>query len=257
MNIQLDGMNIHYEITGKGNDVLLLHGWGANTQVMQTIADGLSDRLRVCNLDLPGFGESDEPREDDWDVYSYAEFVKKFCEAADIRNPIIIAHSYGGRLAIILSGKKMMKINKMVLAGSAGIRGKRGLLYYTKVYSYKLSKKIIKLIGALSQGTEERMKQKFGSEDYRNANDKMRKVMVRSINEDLTYLLPSVEEPTLLIWGENDDATPVTDGKTMEKLMKDAGLVILPNAGHYVFLDQRGRFIQIVRKFLEKEIGGR
>ncbi len=253
MNITLKGMNVHYEVSGEGKDVIILHGWGANTGVMKPIADGIGGKLKVYNIDLPGFGGSDEPATDDWDIYSYADFVAEFVKETGIVKPIVIAHSYGGRIALILAGKKLIDINKMVLTGCAGIVPKRGPDYYFKVYSYKLSKKIFGLFGGRNV---EKMKKKLGSSDYASASEKMRRVMVRAVNEDLKYLMPEISVPTLLIWGEKDDATPLSDGQTMEKLIPDSGLVVMPGATHFAFLEQSAWFNSIVNNFLQKDMEG-
>jgi len=74
--------------------------------------------------------------------------------------------------------------------------------------------------------------------------------LVKIVNEDLTELLPLVKQEVLLIWGENDDSTPLADGKLMEKLMPDAGLAVMPNAGHYAFLEQPALFCKILDSYL-------
>ncbi|MBQ3054431.1 MAG: alpha/beta hydrolase [Clostridia bacterium] len=218
---------------------------------MKSAQDAFLGKMKVYNIDLPGFGQSDEPVEDNWDIYSYAELIKDFALLLDIDNPVILAHSFGGRIALILAGKKMLDINKMILTGCAGIVPKRGIDYYFKVYTYKLSKKIMKLLG---NKNIEKMKRKLGSEDYAGASEKMRRVMVRAINEDLKYLMPDISVPCLLIWGDKDDATPLSDGQTMEKLIPDAGLVVMEGSGHFAFLEQSGWFGNIIRSFCEKEM---
>ncbi len=254
MQINIDGMNIHYEITGKGSDVLILHGWGTSGALMKPVADVFDNKMRVISLDLPGFGESDEPKTDDYDIYSYSEFVKKFCESVGVENPVIVAHSFGGRIALILAGKNMIKINKMVLTGCAGIKPRRNLVYYVKVYSYKISKKVLNIFDKINPSMLEKFKKKKGSADYAAASDKMRKVLVRTVNEDLKYLLKNISVPTLLVWGEKDDATPLSDGKLMEKLIPDSGLVVMPGSTHYAFLENIGWFANILRSFCSKEM---
>ena len=254
MKIEVKGINVYYEVEGQGKDLLILHGWGTSSQVMKSAALSFEGKMKVYNLDLPGFGNSEEPREDDWNIYTYADFVKEFCEKAGIVNPVILAHSFGGRIALILAGKKMMDINKMILTGCAGIKPKRGLDYYIKVYTYKLGKKFGKLMGKLSPGYEEKLKKKHGSADYAAASNKMRAVMVRTVNEDLKYLLADIKVPCLLVWGEKDDATPLGDGKLMEQLIPDSGLVVMPDSGHYAFLENAAWFGNIVRSFCEKEM---
>lgn len=248
--INIDGINVNYETYGEGRDLLILHGWGANIGAVMPMINAWKDKFKVWALDLPGFGKSDMPRED-WNVYSYADFVKKFVDKTGIETPILVGHSFGGRLCIILAAKKMITPEKIILVDSAGVKPKHGLDYKIKVYSYKLAKKAASVIGIFSKETEEKIKSAFGSADYKNANPIMRNVMVRVVNEDLTYLFDKVEPPALLIWGEKDDATPVSDARIMEEKMHDAGLVVLKNAGHFSYIDKPGEFAVITKNFLE------
>ncbi len=253
MKISVDSININYEVYGEGNDVLVLHGWGADIRAIKPMADALSAKFRVWLVDLPGFGQSDLPGED-WDVYTYADFVKNLTVKLGITNPILIGHSFGGRLSIILAAKKLMTPPKIILIDSAGIKPKRGPDYYCKVYTYKIMKRVAALAGKLSQPLEEKIKGKFGSSDYKNANPLMRRVMVRVVNEDLTYLLKDIDCPTLLFWGEKDDATPLSDAKKMEKFIPDAGIVTVPGGGHYSYIDNFPMFNAVANKFLEKDV---
>lgn len=249
----IDNININYEVYGEGKDVLVLHGWGAEIRTVKPVADALSGKFKVWLVDLPGFGESDEPPEN-WDVYSYADFVKKLTEELEISDPILIGHSFGGRLSIILAAKKMLNPPKIILVDSAGIKPKRGIDYYCKVYTYKIMKHVAALTGKISKSLEDKIKSKFGSSDYKNASQTMRAVFVRVVNEDLTYLLKDIPCPTLLFWGENDDATPLSDAKKMEKLIPDAGIVTVPGGGHYSYLDNFAMFNAVANKFLEKDV---
>ena len=253
MKILVDNININYEVFGEGKDVLVLHGWGADIRAIKPMADALSGKFKVWLVDLPGFGQSDLPS-GDWDVYAYADFVKKFADALEIADPILIGHSFGGRLSIILAAKKIMTPPKIILVDSAGIKPRHGVDYYCKVYTYKIMKRVAALMGKLSKPLEEKIKSRFGSSDYKNANPLMRKVMVRVVNEDLTYLLKDIACPTLLFWGEKDDATPLSDAKKMEKLIPDAGIVTVPGGGHYSYIDNFPLFNAVSNKFLEKDI---
>ncbi|MDE7369928.1 MAG: alpha/beta hydrolase, partial [Muribaculaceae bacterium] len=87
--------------------------------------------------------------------------------------------------------------------------------------------------------------------DYRNSSPKMRAIMSKVVNEDLCHLMPEISAPTLLIWGENDTATPLSDAKKMERLIPDAGLVSFPGCGHYSFLDNPGQFAAVLNSFLK------
>ena len=253
MEICIDNLKINYNVSGEGKDVLVMHGWGACADAVRPIAAALEKNFRVWTLDLPGFGKSDVPPEN-WDVYSYADFMKQFIDETGIKTPVLIGHSFGGRLAIILAGKEKIDINKIILVDSAGIKPKHGAGYYIKVYSYKLAKRLARLVGRFSLEAAENLKSKFGSADYKNANPTMRTIMVRVVNEDLTGYLKDIAVPTLLIWGDKDDATPLSDAELMEKLIPDAGLCVLSGAGHFSYLDRPGDFGVIANKFLENEV---
>ena len=249
----IEGRNIYYKMSGRGRAVILLHGWGANIGTVEPIHRYLEKYFTVYSLDLPGFGQSDEPLEA-WDSNRYKEIISQFLDLLKIQEPILIGHSFGGKVSILLAAER--NIRKLILIDSAGIRPKRTLSYYLRVYSYKTIKKILQLplINFFAGNMIERYKNRAGSDDYRNASSVMRQILVKVVNEDLRDVLPCIKAPTLLIWGENDTATPVGDGKIMESIIPDAGLIVLKNAGHYAYLDKLNEFLIIIAEFLQKDM---
>jgi len=97
---------------------------------------------------------------------------------------------------------------------------------------------------------EEKLRQKYGSRDYNALDEEMRKTFVKVISLDLTDRLPLIEQPTLLLWGDKDTETPLWMGQKMEKLIPDAGLVVLEGGTHFAYLEQVQRFNAIARHFL-------
>ena len=247
--ILIDDLSLYYEKSGrKGQKVLLLHGWGQNTQMMAFIADFMKNHFIVYNIDFPGFGKSDEPKEP-WGCEEYTDCIYKFCLKNKIENPIIIAHSFGCRIAVRYAHRYGAK--KMVLTGAAGIRDKRTLSWYFKTYSYKLGKKILSL-GVFGK-LKEKLESEAGSEDYKNSSGVMRTTFVKVVNDDIKDLLKDVSCETLLVFGENDEATPVSKGKMMEKLMPNAALVIFENDDHYAYFNEGARFNRVLEAFLKNE----
>ena len=253
----LNGININHYDRGFGSGVLFLHGWGSDLASFQPFLDRISEPglgYRVCALDLPGFGQSGEPPAA-WSVDDYADFTLDFLAALGIKSAVLIGHSFGGRIAIKLAARKNLPIEvpKIILVDSAGIRRKRTVKQMAWLFFYKAVKRIVSMEAVQKKFPEllEKWRKKIGSEDYRNASPRMRECLVKAINEDLTSCLPSISCPTLLIWGENDTATPLEHAKIMEKLIPDAGLVVLKNAGHYSFLDQSYTFGRVLDSFLE------
>ena len=244
-NLEIQGLSTYYERSGrKGKQVLLLHGWGQNTKMMEYIATFLANHFRVYNLDFPGFGQSQEPNSA-WGCQDYTDFLHDFCLKNKIDNPIIIAHSFGCRIALRYAYQ--YGALKMVLTGAAGIRDKRTISWYIKTYSYKLVKKI------LPKSLVKSYQNKVGSQDYKNSSGVMRQTFVKVVNDDVTDILPNVETETLLVFGENDDATPIAKGKMMEKLMPNATLVVFENDDHYAYFHQADRFNRVLDAFLKSE----
>lgn len=246
---KLIGLKIHYVKQGKGTPLLILAGWGTTIPVYQGLIDDLSDTNTVYCLEMPGCGSSDEPDEaltsDD-----YAKLVKEFIKKQKISELNFFGHSNGGRTVIkILTGKNTdFKVNKVILTGCAGLVQKKSASAQLKTKIFKAGKKVL---GKLSSNLEEKIKQHVGSDDYRAATPVMRQTLVNLVNEDLREELPKIKQPTLLLWGENDDQTPLADGKLMEELIPDAGLVTFPNSTHFAFLENRARFKTIIKTFLE------
>ena len=246
----IDGLKINYEMAGEGEDLLLLHGWGADIRVMHPMFEHFSAYRRVISLDLPGFGRS-QPPETPWSVYDYADFVERFIAELGLKDPVLLGHSFGGRLAIILGSRGIG--SRLVLTDAAGILPRRGADYYARVYSYKAAKKVMSLPG-LNKHKEkalEHWRKNNPSSDYSAAQGVMRQIFVKVVNEDLQPLLPRIKASALLVWGENDTATPLSDGQLMEKLIPDAGLVVFEGCGHYSFLDEPQRYYAVVDYFLQ------
>lgn len=249
MFLNIDGTNVYYEIAGNGSPVLLLHGWGSNISSFRPLIEFLQQRYKVIALDFPGFGQSDLPKIT-WDINSYTTFLTEFLNQTSLKKTNIIAHSFGGRIAIKLAVEHPEMINKLILVNSAGIIPRRTKKYYLKVLLAKTGKLAAKILGHSGNKIKSRIYKYTGSKDFQKAGP-MRNTMLKVINEDMQPLLKKIAAPTLLIWGENDMETPVYMGRVMEKEIKDVGLVILKNAGHYSFLDQFQRFCIISNNFLQ------
>lgn len=251
MKINLKNVSVYYEVEGQGHPLLLLHGWGQCVDAFRPLIQHLKEDFKVYTLDFPGFGQSEEPKEV-WNVYDYADLVEEFIQALNLESPTILGHSFGGRVGIIYAGRQK-PLNKLILVDSAGVKPKRGLDYYFRVYTYKIGKRILNLPGL--KAYKENLMKNAGSSDYQNASPMMRQIMSRVVNEDLQHLMPSIQVETLLVWGSLDDATPLSDAKIMESKIPNAGLVVFEGAGHYAYLDCLPQFLRVMSVFLEKERG--
>ena len=247
--IDIEDIKLCYEVQGEGEPVLILHGWGCSKDTVQSITEHIAKTHRAYALDMPGFGETPPPNEV-FGIEQYTQVVEKFCRKLNIENPILIGHSFGGRISILFSSRN--QTSKVMLVDAAGIVPKRTLKYHIKVRSYKIYKKLLPLFVGKQEAERriEERRNRSGSADYRAAQGIMRAVFVKIVNKDLKYVMPKIKAPTLMIWGELDTATPLSDARTMEKLIKGSGVAVMKGCGHYSFLDNPRQFFAIVDAFL-------
>ncbi len=256
MTMTIDGRKVQVYDQGEGQALFFLHGWGTDLTLFDTYYKNLAKDHRVVAIDFPGFGGTDEPT-DPWRLDDYVAFTKSCMEALDLEDPILVGHSFGGRVAIKLAAEKSVTA-PMILIGSAGVKPRRKLTYYLDVYSYKLARAIGRLpfFSWLLGPSLERARKLSGSTDYRRATPVMKGVLSAVVNEDLRHLLPTVTAPVLLLWGEDDEATPLEDALLMAEKMHNARLVTYAGAGHYVFLERQAGCLKEIRGFLRQVKGG-
>ena len=250
----VNGIRINYEQRGEGDLIVLLHGWGSNIKLFANLIDLLAKKYKVVAMDMPGFGESQEPPSA-WEVSDYVQFVIDFLADYSVKETMLLGHSFGGRVIIKLNSRTDLpfKITKVILVDSAGILPPKTNKKSLRTRYYKLGKAVLstKIAQKIAPDALENFRKKMGSADYAAASPLMRQVLVKTVNEDLEPLLPNIKCPTLLVWGVNDTATPLSDGEKMEKLIPDAGLVKLENAGHYSFLEQQFIFNRVMSSFMK------
>lgn len=251
MNIKINNQDIYYEIHGEGPPLLMLHGWGSHLNNFSALIETYKKDYTVYAFDFPGFGQSKEP-ETALSIYDYADLTEKFMDALNIPAPTILAHSFGGRVTLIIASRR--KLPKVIITGGAGIRPDRSTGYYIRVYGYKFMRLCAKLplLNLVFKEMVEDYRAKVGSSDYNAASPIMRQVLSKVVGQDLRHHLKDISAPCLLIWGENDTATPLADGLLMEKEIPDAGLALIKKGTHYAFLEHHQLFVTIMNKFLEE-----
>jgi pimeloyl-ACP methyl ester carboxylesterase len=250
MLTDINGININFERIGHGKPVLILHGWGCCIETMRSVANFIAAiGYEAVLLDYPGHGKSGQ-LEEPWGVPEFAELTERFIEEQGLKGCDVLCHSFGGRVAIWLSAKDPEIFGRLIFTGAAGIRPKRTLKYYVKVYGYKAGKKLSK-IGWLDKlmGLSESVSNS-GSAEYRALSGVMRVTFVKVVNLDLAPLLKKIRNETLLIWGSCDRDTPLYMAKRMEKDIKNSGLAVIEGAGHFCFLDDYPRFCSILKVML-------
>ena len=236
---------VHYVLFGDklSNCVptLFLHGWGGSIESFLFIAKKIKGEKLL--IDFPPFGESGEIRSA-WTIKDYVNVVKIVLEKCEIKQYDVVAHSFGGRVALQLGCG--LDVRKMVLTGCAGIKDK-SLKIKFKVLIFKI-KKVLCKCGFYSA---KRLKEQ-GSSDYLKLNGVMRQTFKNIVNCDLTNILSRVQSEVLLLWGESDEATPLKYAKIMQKKIKNCGLYVFEKGSHFCYLENANAFVSAVKLFLEK-----
>lgn len=257
-NFQYQNINLSYDTYGEGKPLIVLHGWGSSKRVMTPISKMLSG-IRTCYvLDLPGFGESDEP-ERAWNVDDYADCVEHFINHINLEKVDVLVHSYGGRITLKLCSRDFgkQKIEKVLITGGAGMKPKRSAKFYFKKYFAKTLKSPFMILPSklrdksLQWLRTTAVWKSLGSSDYSTLSGVMRETFVKSVNEHLEGCLPKIDHEVLLLWGSNDEATPLYQAERMNKGLKNSALVKIEGGTHYAFLDKPKQFAAIATAFFE------
>lgn len=250
--------SIIYQTIGEGKPLVILHGWGSSKRVMIPVAKHLSRLRKSYVLDLPGFGESPEP-DRGWSIDDYADAVEAFINDLPYEKVDLLVHSFGGRIVLKLLSREFGKshVDKVLITGGAGMKPKRSMKFYFRKYTAKTLKAPFMVLPgslrekALSWLRSTSLWKSLGSSEYSELSGVMRETFVRSVTEYLEPCLPDIPHEVLLIWGRNDDATPVYQGQRIEKGIEHAALVIIEDAGHYAFLDKPKQFARIAEAFFK------
>lgn len=260
MMIEVLGIPSHYERYGAiGEEILLLHGWGVTLDACLTpLAKALQADCRVTALEFPAHGMSGKPAQT-WGVSEFAAWVRAMMDALRLGPQTVIAHSFGGRVAIFLAAQEPSLISRLVLTGAAGLIAPKTAAQEADDQRYQHRKqqlerlKALPLAGNLAKAAQERLRDKRSSPDYKALDEGMKKTFVRIITQDLRPMLAHIELPTLLIWGDQDKETPLWMGKTMAEEIKDAALITFEGRGHFAYLEELPRFARIVQAFITED----
>ena len=254
MYITIDDINIYYEKHGtKGQTILILPGWGDNRCTFDYLINFLKNYFTIYILDYPGFGNSNLPSKD-LTIFDYTELVYKFITKLEINNPILIGHSFGGRIISILTTYNI-KIKKLLLIDIAGLKKKKDLKLLIKQTTYKLLKKLkILLPNKLKKKYLNYLFTKFSSNDYKSLDKKMLKTFQNIVHEDLTNYIKQIKLETLILWGELDNITPISDGIKINKLIKNSSLITISNTKHFPYLEKEYLVSRIIFEYLKKDI---
>lgn len=238
----VDGLDTYVEILEDGEGektvpTLFLHGFGGSADSFRPVYPLI--RGKKIALDLWGFGRSALPEE--FTVYDYAEKVADLLDLLGFEQVDLVAHSFGGRIALVLMCYYSERVRRCVIADGAGLKPRRSLRTRFRILKYKCYKRFSKHFDP----------DRYGSADYLSLPPAMRKTFVNVVNEDLAFTLKYITRPVLLFWGEKDADTPLWMGKKLKRGLADSGLIIYENCGHFAYLEKARDFSVTVNEFLK------
>lgn len=241
MNVKIDNINLEYIKEGRGRDLVLLHGWGQNKEMMLPLLNNLKEDFCCYSFDLPGFGKSNVP-DKVFTVYDYASLLNKAFKELGINKPIIVGHSFGGKIALVMGSK--YDVESLVLLASPAFRS-----------ATSIKTKILKAIKKLPfmDNLAEKAKKIIGSADYKNASGVMREILISTVNTDITEDLKKITVPSLFIFGTKDEAVSLNDAYKMTNLVQDGALIKLPEGTHYAYLEFLGQVTAIIKSIGENK----
>lgn len=249
MYTSINNLKINHEVFGNGETILLLHGWGGSLESLKVLGKRLKGKgCKVLLIDLPGFGKSDKPVRD-YSLDDYAEVVEEFLRQQKVSDLYVFGHSFGGSVAIKLALRKNLKIKKLILCNSSGIRKFKikGIGFIKKVFSLPGLKIIYPTLRKLFYYYILKNRDYI---DYHEIVGTYKKV----IEEDLTPQLKGINIPVLLLWGENDKDTPVEHAKIFKLKIADCRLKIVKGEGHGLPKFQSELVAQETDNFIEKMV---
>lgn len=239
--MNIDGIYVNYLDFGnkKGKTLVLLHGWGQNIEMMQMLGEPFKNDYRIVIVDLPGFGKSEEPNEV-IGIDGYTKIIEKLLGELNIKNPILIGHSFGGRVSVMFASRNA--VEKVILLSPA-LRGhdKKGVK--TKVL------KSLKKVPILNN-LEGWAKNHIGSRDYKSASPVMKQVLVETVNKDLSLDAKKIKSPVIIIYGDCDAEVPEKDTLEYERLIPDCGLIKYEGSTHYAYLERLEQTLNIIKNFI-------
>jgi pimeloyl-ACP methyl ester carboxylesterase len=228
--------SISYEILNpnQSSDVIFLHGWGSNKNLMKQAFGKTLPSFRHIYIDMPGFGASN--CDVTLETTDYAAIMELFLEETGVHKNVILGHSFGGKVATLLNP------DLLVLVASAGIIIPKSLKVRAKIGLFKL----LKFTGL------SRFRFLFVAPDAQGLSECMYQTFKNVINEDFSDFFRAYKGKALLCFGERDTATPLWSGKIMAGLISDSRLVQF-SGDHYFLLQESSAIAHEIEKSINEK----
>ena len=221
-NVTIDdkSFDINYEILNPKSekDLIILHGWGSNKDIMKQAFSKTLTNFRHIYIDMPGFGKSENNHV--LTTKNYADIIESFLNVINAKKDVIVGHSFGGKVATLLEPKLL------VLLSNSGIPVPKPLSVKFKISLFKL----LKNMGGKNLATL------FASKDVEGMSQNMYETFKNVVDEDFTEVFSTYKGKALIFWGKDDTATPLFTGEKIATLIKKSSFYPL-EGNHFFFLE--------------------
>lgn len=236
----------------KTKDLIILHGWNLNGAKFAGLADVFRRQgYRVFTPDFPGFGLQPPPSRP-WHVVDYAEFLRQYIQKNQMKDPIIIGHSFGGRVTLKYVQLYPKSARAIVLSGTPGfspIPKKKMFLFLViaKIGGMLFS---IPPLSLFSGWARRWLYYLAGTREFIRAEGVMKDTFKNIVRDDLSSAMTTVTIPCLLLWGEYDVIVPEAIARRMCDVIPTATLKVIPEVDHGVPFKEPDVFAGFVKEFL-------
>jgi pimeloyl-ACP methyl ester carboxylesterase len=231
-------LDVSYEILNPNAkvDLIILHGWGSSKALMKKTFSSNMKGFRHIYIDLPGFGNSTCNLT--LTTKDYARIVELLMIHLNASKDIILGHSFGGKVALLLEPKML------VLVSSAGIYVPKPLKIKTKIALFKT----LKIFGF------SKARKLFVADDAKTLSEPMYQTFKNVVNEDFSDEFANFRGKALLCWGEDDTATPISSAKKIDTLINDSSLIVYPG-DHFFFMNSAQDISKNIEKIFLETLG--
>lgn len=253
MEILLKGIRIHYLEAGSGTPLLLLHGNAGSGQVWRKVIPTISKHYRIIAHDRQGFGQSEANEFGDFSPFGYADELAELMQTLDISRGHICGLSFGGMVAQVFALRYPHLVNKLILVGTMADRTGRDVKSTLAALNSKGWSEVAR---NLSQSWF------YPGSDPNDVNEayticiqssqRMRELTVTALGTfDIKDQIYKIAAPTLILVGADYKNTPIEFSEFLRDNIPDSNLIIVPNCGHLVPVDQPDEFCNRVLEFLD------
>lgn len=249
--VTINNLKVNYQILAgsKGKDFVIVPGWGGSSDSWLPVAKKIQELdYTVWVIDWPGFSKTQE-MDRPWMVDDYVNLLERFLIELKVDNPLILAHSHGGRVLF----KYLAKHNpdgRFFMYGAAGIPQELNFKQKAIGFLARIGKPLmdLPLIGGLLGIVRNLLGRAVGAHDYLKLKSPvMKRTMTNVLKEDVTELLPKIKSQIVLIWGSDDTYTPLAMGEKMNELLPNSKLIVESGARHGLHLKNPDRFFEILK----------